>query len=695
MKLPKYANYLIYTLLGLSAAALIVWVNYQVIGSWFGKNGPANFGSIEVSYVSMGRFLKAFGFSSWAPFWYLGFPFHVFYTPLLPFLEFLLNKMFNLPLWEGYRLITGLGYILAPVSVFLLGWQLSKKFLGGLIAGMLFSVSPSIFYFILKSGEVAADRISQTFWDPRRFTILVRWGEGPHILSMIFTPLAGLFFARLLEKPRFLNLFLCALFVALTGLTNAIGLFSAILLIGSMAFVRLAQAKEDKFRGFTLAVYSGLLALGLISFWYNLSFLSTFFREGGGSGSILLSLFPWGWIVAAAIIGLVYYLIAKFLKNFGFAASLVWFLILFVVVATYYMSAAPDEPYLRIELLPQALRYNAQVDLSLSLLIGVLFGSLLNFVSKKSRIGEVIGSIIGLVMVGAMVIYVQPYFSDSTKAAGNLAPIENTQEQKLSKWLSDHVDDSKAERVVVPGNYGFYLNWFSNVSQLRGALYQASTHHWSEHIYYLLANGKNSDIAHAWLEVINAKYLVVTGPGSPELYKDFKNQDRFDNFPVAEKLGADIIYQVPLKRPSLAKPVKIADLKNLKVPVKADDKERLLAYTDWVDNSSNNETRIQKLNNDSYKIEGKVGQGEGILVQMTADSGWNAKDNIKNSGIRVGKDTLGFVMIYPKAGDVSITLRHSNSWDVYLGYLISVITVGLAFWIGVFKKRLWIKAEHV
>src|SRR3989344_7124371 len=95
----------------LFSVVIIFWINYSIISGWFGKSGPANLGSIEVSYVSMGRFLADFGLRTWAPFWYLGFPFHLFYTPFLPFLELILNKFFGMHLWESYRFLTGIGYI--------------------------------------------------------------------------------------------------------------------------------------------------------------------------------------------------------------------------------------------------------------------------------------------------------------------------------------------------------------------------------------------------------------------------------------------------------------------------------------------------------------------------------------------------------------------------------------------------------
>ena len=84
----------LYTFAGLIAGSLLIgFINYQVISGWISGTGPYNIGSIEVSYVSMARFISDFGLRSWAPYWYLGFPFHLFYTPLLPFSEFLLNKI--------------------------------------------------------------------------------------------------------------------------------------------------------------------------------------------------------------------------------------------------------------------------------------------------------------------------------------------------------------------------------------------------------------------------------------------------------------------------------------------------------------------------------------------------------------------------------------------------------------------------
>ena len=693
----KYFTLFLRLLVLVLGILVILLINYQIIQGWFGKNGPANLGSIEVSYVSMAKFIRDYGMSSWAPYWYLGFPFHLFYTPLMPFFEVFLHKTLSMPLWETYRLLTAVAYILAPVSVFFLGWQLSKNFVAGLIAGVFYSVGPSIFYFLVP--EVAADRFSFEFWDPRRFTVLVRWGEGPHTFSLLFVPLVGVFFARYLEKFKFIDILASAVFLGAGALSNSLGLFAAILLVFSMTFVAGSvnpkNVKKIVFSFFLL----GALSLGLISFWYNLSFVFNFFGEGGGSLRLYLSLFPWGWLAGLFLALFLYWIVKKIPKDFGLASSLVWFIILFSVVATYYFSSPSSEAERRVELLPQALRYMIEVDLAFSLLLGVSFAKLTAFLGNKIRALGIITMTIGVIVVVFSLYYIKPFIPYAQKAGREVVNLEKTREYAIASWLNNNVDKKKGERVFVPGNYGFYLNYFSDVWQARGALFQASTHPWTEHIHYQLANGKNPEIAKSWLTIINARYAVITATGSAELYKEMKYLERFEDFPVAYSDSGDIIYKVPLKRESLAKPVNLAALRNLTKPSKADDEKPILNYSDWVENSSSNDLNFEVIDNDNYRISGPVSIGEGILVQMTADSGWRASDVSSGKKVKTGKDPLGFLVLRPEVkdstGQVDIVLDHRRTWKEWLGYLTTLITFAGVLWYGLLNKRIWPKRSPI
>lgn len=697
MHIPKRLGHLLAIIGALLSIAVILFTNYQIIHGWFGKNGPADLGSIEVSYVTMGRYFVDFGLpffgTTWIPFWYFGFPLHLIYTPFLPLSEAILHSFFGMPLWESYRFTTGMGFILAPVSVFFLGWVLSKRVIGGAIAAMFFTVGPTLFYWL--ADGVAGDKFSPDFWDPRRLTILARWGEGPHTISLMFIPLVGVFFALFLEKKKSFWLLFAAICLGFAGLTNAIGLFSSILLMMVMAFVKYTQ--DVTYRRHTLFAFFivGILALGLISFWYNLSFIHNFFAEGGGTGKMLMELFPWGWVGGIFGIFIIYFLISKVIRPFGLAVTLLWFVIFFTVVYVYYSTGT-------MELLPQALRYNVEVDMSFSLLLGVAFALCIDFLGKRLKGLDLVGNGLGILIVIALFFYIQPFLPTANKVTSNVIDLKKTGEYDISTWLDAHMDKTKGERVFLPGNYGFYFNYFTNNSQHRGALFQAAINPWPDHMHYQMSVGKNAQIAHAWLVIANEQYLVVTGPGTREMYKEIKNPERFETYEPVYALSGDIIYKVPLKRPSLAKPVNLSQMAGLQAPKKGDDKVSLFAYSDWVENSSTRQTSLTVESTDSYRIKGTVGDGEGILVQMAADSPWHAKDNATGNGVAVKSDPMKFVILYPQAGPVDITLTHGKALDEWLGYLVSLVTIIFIIWYSVAgRKRFSLsriigkeKAEH-
>lgn len=680
MKAVKNLSVILFAAL---SVVLILWTNFQIIGGWFGKQGPADLGSIEVSYISMARFLVDFGTpftgATWNPLWYFGFPTHLFYTPLLPFIEAFLHIFFNLPYWEAYRFVTGMGFILAPVSLFLLGWQLSKRVIGGSIAGILFSVSPTIMYW-LNSG-VASDRFSLDFLDPRRYTILVRWGEGPHTFSLVFVPLVGFFFARFLDNRRFLWIFMTAVFLGLAGLTNAIGLLSSIVIISVMTFVKIAHDQQGGRNTLLSAIGTGLLAFGFISFWYNFSFIKNFFAEGGGTGKLLVELFPWGWVGGIILVVLIYWLIRKVVRDFALAVSLLLFFIFFIVVYVYYSTGT-------MELLPQALRYNVEVDLSVSLLLGVAFAKVIGLLAKKIKAVEIAGNVLGIMIIAGLILYIQPFFPVAYKNASKVVDLKQTGEYEIANWLDNHVNKENGERVFLPGSYGFYLDWFTNVWQHRGALYQASIHPWPDHMHYQMATGKDADIARAWLVIANARYAVITGDGTRELYKEIKHPERFESYNPVYSSSGDTIFEVPLKKPAAAKVVNLGNLENLKSPKKGDDKKALLSYADWIENSSQNEASFDLINNDVYQIKGKVEEGEGILVQMASDGGWHARDTVTGENEVIDKDPLSFMVLRPKSGNVDITLTHGKTSNEWVGYFISFAALLFSLWFAVFGKKI-------
>jgi len=675
---------IVLAVLGLTAWLFLLGVNLCLVYPWFSGKGPANIGSIEVSYISMARFLRDFSpHLSFAPYWYFGFPFHLFYTPLLPFLISLLNQFLNYPLWQGYRIVTGAGFALIPASIFLFTWYLTKNIIAGILAGLGYTFLPSLFYYILPSGEVASDVISANFFDPRRLVILSRWGEGPHTLSLVFLPLAGLFYLRLIDRRKRWDMFLAAVFLGLTALTNAVGFYGAIILFLAIFFSRWVK-KPKKFKStFKTSLLTVILCYGLIAFWYNLSFVGSFFGEGGGMLKNYASLFPWGLLFLFFGVLALYFLFQKFIKDRGLVVALTWFLILFLIVYVYYASAPPQFSQQRIELVPQALRLMTEVDMAFSVLLAALLGWAVAFLAKKNKVLGIFGNSVGLGLVLILLSYGFAYLPYGRKAVSGEVELSKTGEYQISKWLEQRVDTGKGERVYVAGNYGFYLNYFTDVWQLRGGLYQAMTHFWPEHIFYQINRGKDKEIALAWLKASNIKYIVVNDSSSRELYKEFKTPEKFADLKKIYENEGDLIYEVPLISSSPVKIVDLVAMRRLLTPTKADDKDALLAYIAWLDRSQ--PASFNMVDHDFYQIRTDLTTGQGILVQMTYDPGFKAVSSLGR--LKVEKDPLGFMVLIPaKSGSMEISLTHGKTWKIYLGYLTTAVAIILWFTYPLLKK---------
>ncbi|HEY5600966.1 MAG TPA: hypothetical protein VIK81_02645 [Patescibacteria group bacterium] len=664
-------------------------VSYLQITPQFSGNFTQHVGSIEVSFITMAEFIKD-GWPNllWNPNWYLGFPFQTFYAPLLPFLEVLGNLFFGWSFGHAYRVLTGIGYVLAPVSLFFLGWQITRTKFGGIIAAVAYATMPSLFDFIIK--EVRDDKLTEIL-EPRRYTIWIRWGEGPNIFGLIFVPLAAAFFARALDTKRFYNQLLSSIFITLTALSNQVALFGCVLLLVSIFFSKIIKGDDKIESVFKISVQTALLTVGLSAFWYNQSFLGNFGKESGGALNHWLSIFPWGFIGLGLILGLYFYLLRKFTSKFeGIAVSLTFFLLTFPFIYIYYTSGIGGED--KIELIPQVLRLMTYSDMALSLIIASVLAIIFRFL-WKSNYTKVFAVVIAVVTILPFIYWStnlnkqMPQFTKPLESTGK--KLEDFTEYKTAKKL----ESLEPGRVMVTGNYSFYLNYFTNIPQLNGGHYQSSRHPWADHIYYQLANDKDGVVSSAWMEIANLEYMVYTTDGSSEPFKDFKiGQEKFESFSSKiEEVNGDIYYKTNLKNPSLAQIVDISQMKELKKPFNAIDKKAIFPYLEWINEKSEKPAEFSKINNNHYQIKANLKEGEGVLVQMTADRSWKAKAG--NEGINVGKDPLGFVILdtsklFKNDGLVIINLKRSIPYSVIFGILVTIFTIGFLIYKFLFKIKI-------
>ena len=676
-------NLFISSLITLVFLAAVAYLNFGIIRYYFEGEFNRNLASIEISYIQMAKFWVEGG-GLWQPLWYLGYPWHVFYTPLLPLLEVVLHQIAGFSFAHAYRVLTGLGYILTPITLYFFVWQISKSKTGAIISALFYSFVPSIISVI--SRGVGQDTLSGVL-EPRRFTILVRWGEGPHILALVFLPLFGFFLSRFLEKRKLRDLAGACLFLALLALTNAIVLWAAILLMLSFFLSEITKESAEFISTIKKFLLVAVVSIGFAAFWYNLPFVSTFFREGGSAFNNWKAMFPWGFLPLTAVFAGLFLIIKKTASKItGLAFSIFWFLMLFGIVYIYYASGEN-----RLEYVPQALRLNTEVDMALSVLAGVFISNLILFITQreyKIKYIQYAQFTFAVLITGALgipiLIWARTLLDRLPDYARPMTQIENTAEYRVAEKLRELTSGTN-QRVLAPGNYGFWLNYFVPVPQLRGALYQSSTHFWPDHIYYQLTNGSDAAISLAWLKIANVGKFVYTTSASAEPFKDYKvPRDKFDS--VLDEIytdRGDVYYNVPLKNDVLAKVIDINVLKGLKKPTNAIDDEAINKYLLWLEKKSDKRLQVTTDSNNHWQIKGEITEDEAVLFQQTYDSGWRAEGK---GNWKITKDPMDFMVLVPaKSGPFEVNLVYGKPFSVYLGYVITLMTIGILGF-GVFKS---------
>ena len=147
-------------------------------------------GSIESAFIADARFVDYNGFVNWNPLWYCGFPFHLSYTPLVPFSTVVTHWLIPaISLPQSYRIVTALAYAFGPATLFLFVKYLTRRESTAFAAAVIYSVALMPIYSAVPLG---AELIANLNYVPYTLIALTYFGEGPHILGLTVIPLAAL-----------------------------------------------------------------------------------------------------------------------------------------------------------------------------------------------------------------------------------------------------------------------------------------------------------------------------------------------------------------------------------------------------------------------------------------------------------------------------------------------------------------------
>lgn len=599
--------------------------------------------SIEGGYASMARFFaenpNAWG---WNPRQYGGLPSQFTYLPALPYLTAALSRLPAAPEPEYvYRLLTATAACLGPVTLFLFVYRFTRGMVWATLAGLTYTLFSPVYGLI---HTISVDRgLVQLPW---RIQVLAKYGEGPHNAGLMLLPLAIIALWTAAERPRFERIFLAAVLLAATTLTNWVAALALAWCCLALLLTWIGGKNRRQRIGALLA--SAGLAYLLACFWLTPSFIHTIafnwpsdafnYKLGLEQALLIGGLFAG----AAALRAVLWrvprqeYLCFLTLALFGFAWCVLWF---------YWFGR---------DVAPESRRYAIEFEFFLILLLFELLRLAVRYRSTTVNLAAISAALI-LVSTGT-----GQAWRYVTKSFENWRPVakEETIEYRLAEWIAAQKPQG---RVFASGGLRFRLNSWFDLQQV-GGWFESGLHNRVplEYAYRIRTGPEGVAVtqdpeALLPLRALGVEYIAIHGPCSREHYRDFLNPYKFSG--LLEQVywtEDDAVYRVPFQ--SLAHLVRPEEVPRDPSPAS------LAAYVNAMDGEERPRLATRWRSSSELVIEGDVAEGMAVAVAVNYDAGWEALQD--GRPIAVEENRLGFVTLRVRpAVQSTIVLRYLPSLE--------------------------------
>jgi hypothetical protein len=646
---------------------LLVALNLYIAQDLFFLEYSQFMGSIEAAYISISRYMiENWGDLTWFPLWYGGIPFQNTYPPFLHALVALAAVLFRISPAHAHHIVTAIFYCLGPLALYALALRLTGSRSASFWLSWFYSIiSPCLFLMPLARKEVGG------LFIPRRFDVLVVYGEGPHIAVLALLPVALASLDLALSKRTPVWYFLAAVSMAAVALTNWLGAFA--LAIAVLAYLIAKSDGLDAWKNWLRALGLGALAYAMACYWIppsTIRDISINARSVGGDYQHVYQTLP-----LFAAIGVLLAALIKYSMHRARASVALEFSVLFA----FLMSAIPlSTAWFQRAIVPQPERYQLEMDLALCLAVGFALRPMADRIPRRFTVPV------------ACALLALSFFAvrrDRRFARRTTKPIDisGTIEYKTAQWFDTHMHGG---RVLAPGSISFWLNAFTDTPQADGGFSQGMVNRTHDPITYQIfsANGagaRAAEIDTQWLRAYGVEAIGVGGISSREVYKPFQHPEVFANaFPEAMRDGDDVVYWVPGRSASLAHAI-ARDSVVRDRPIHGLD----IAETQKYVQSLNTPANFRWTSRHSAEIEATLRPDQVVSVQITYHPGWRALANGKSC--RVFSDGLGQVVMEPNcAGACKLELIYDGGLEMQAAKIVSGASwLGCLGWILFSKRR--------
>jgi hypothetical protein len=635
----------------LALFALNAWITLRL----FHTDYTRQMGSIEAAFIGLARYIAGhFSDLTWFPLWYGGIPYPDTYPPLLHWIVGLAVACGRISPGLAYHAVTATVYAAGPVTLFWMAWRLSGNRPTAIAAGLMYSlISPTC----LLVKEVRVD--AGGWFGPRRLNTLVIYGEGPHLASLLFLPLAVGLLHVALKKRQPGYYVMAALAIAAVPLTNWLG---GMALAMAVAAYLLA--------GFETSAWLRTAALGCFAYaiavpWLGPATIAVIRANAPRVANNFESTAAQRIYAAAVVLGL---LAAAWCLAYWKVAPAHRFGALFLYITA---ATALGRYWLRQSLVPQPERYHLEMDMAFCLMAGFLIWPL--FWTLLMRIPQDFRSIARSAAVCAaaaaciaIAIHQQHMAHDMERPID----IRTTIEYQTARWLDANLH---GRRVFAPGTIGFWLNAFSDSPQLTGGFDNGILNPFVPHAIYQIYAGAEQDLAIAWLKAYGCAAVVAGGADSREVYHTYAHPEKFRGMTELWRNGGDAVLAVPGRSASLAHAVRAADLVQL-TPVAYND-VAVKPYLAALDDRSLPPADLHWRDPGAATITTALRPEHLLSVQISWDPGWHAAVN--GEPRRAWGDKLNQMVVEPRcSGPCTVELTYDGGAEGRISRWLSRLALG-------------------
>jgi hypothetical protein len=252
-------------------------------------------------------------------------------------------------------------------------------------------------------------------------------------------------------------------------------------------------------------------------------------------------------------------------------------------------------------------------------------------------------------------------------------------EYRMQDWVARNLADT---RIFVTGSVRFWFNAWRDHPQVGGGSEQGVLNMSSVYSYYAVASNAPLELGIAWLQAVGAGAVMVHDTTSEEIYHDYEAPERFTASHLRQ-LYADgkgnRVFEVPRRFPERARVVDAAKVRSNGAAYTAHHPEMLMNYAALIERGPDKRVKLERIDNETVRLEGDLAQGEGVVFQESWDAGWRAYSNGRE--LRTEKDPAEFILVDPGPGHHRIELRWEPPLENRVGRAVTLVSLPLLLWL--------------